>query len=99
MDKVEEGIMVLRSALFGECEQRTIGVFHPYSVRLPTDVASKIEVIADASKLSKNQVVINVLRLGFDVFIRDLEPHEEHDFMEAVYRMNAEIDSTNSGEY
>ena len=29
MDKVEEGIMGLRSALFGECEQRTIGVFHP----------------------------------------------------------------------
>ena len=41
MDKVEEGIMGLRSALFGECEQRTIGVFHPYSVRLPTDVTSK----------------------------------------------------------
>lgn len=99
MNKVEEGILTLRSAVFGECEQRTIGVFHPYSVRLPSDVASKVEVIANASKLSKNQVIINVLRLGFAVFVQDLEGQEEHDFMEAVERMNAQIDNSNSGEY
>ena len=29
MDKVQEGIMGLRAAMFGEIDQRTIGVFSP----------------------------------------------------------------------
>jgi predicted transcriptional regulator len=99
MDKVQEGIMGLRAAMFGEIEQRTIGVFHPYSVRLPSDLAAKVDAIANVSKLSKNQVIVNVLRLGFDVFARDLDPNEEREFMEAVKRFYSELDSTNSGEY
>ena len=47
----------------------------------------------------KNQVIINVLRLGFDVFARDLDPNEEREFMEAVKRFYSQLDSTNSGEY
>ena len=86
MDKVQEGIMGLRAAMFGEIDQRTIGVFHPYSVRLPSDLAAKVDAIANVSKLSKNQVIVNVLRLGFDVFARDLDPNEEREFMEAVKR-------------
>ncbi len=99
MYKVEEGILMLRSAMFGECEQRNIGVFHPYSVRLPSDIASKIEVISKTSKLSKNQVVIDVLRLGFAVFEQDLEGDEAHQFQEYLSRQYAELDNSNSGEF
>ena len=93
MSKKQESLMNLQAALFGKIEQDGFGAVRPYSIRLPLQTSSMIEVIAKVSKQSKNQVIIDAIELGLHTFIETMEKGDADEFMAQVYRMNAELGS------
>ena len=84
MSKVEQSVSSLKSIMFGESSDRENYHMIPYSIRLPVELASSVEAVAGISKLSKNQVIINFLNLGFEVFEQGLEGEEEMIYNNAV---------------
>lgn len=83
MSKVEQSVSNLKSIMFGENDKDSSHMVS-YSVRLPIELASSVEAVAGISKLSKNQVIVNFLNLGFEVFEQGLEGEEEYTYNQAV---------------
>ena len=84
MSKVEQSVSNLKSIMFGDSSERDMGHMVAYSIRLPVELASSVEAVAGISKLSKNQVIINFLNLGFEVFEQGLEGEQEVIYNQAV---------------
>ncbi|MDY5960205.1 MAG: hypothetical protein SPJ53_02550 [Lactobacillus amylovorus] len=78
---MSEALLALKTAYLGNDSEDSGGI-KSYSLRLPLRQSAFVEILADQNNMSRNEIMVNLIKVGISEFFNTLAKDSPHDLKE-----------------